>query len=254
MLKFGEANAKTKRLHNVVAFKGQVYSFDLPSGYTCPGAKNCKSMAVVDPLTGRATIKDGPDCQFRCFSASQEVLFPATRKARQYNLDSLLGLTIQGMTSLILESIPSDAGVIRLHVGGDFFSVNYLRAWLEVAAIRPNLLIYAYTKSLHFIQAIIPQVGDSLDLASGVLLPNFRIVASRGGKYDHLISELGIREAIVVMSENETSLPIDHTDEHALLPGGSFALLIHGTQPKGTPSAKAAYALRKRGGINSYKR
>ena len=40
--------------------------------------------------------------------------------------------------------------VVRLHVGGDFFSSNYFDAWLYVVGERPDLLAYGYTKSLQF--------------------------------------------------------------------------------------------------------
>jgi len=52
-------------------------------------------------------------------------------------------------------------------------------------------------------------------------------------------------------------LPIDHDDSHAACPslrGDDFALLLHGTQPKGTEAAEALKALRKSGTKHSYSR
>jgi len=242
MLKFSPANTKTKQLSTVFGLnkKGKVYSFDLPSGYTCPGAKNCKSRAIVNPLTGRATIQDGKNCQFRCFSASQEVLLPNVRKSRQENLATLRGKSTPQIVELILSAIPKNAKIIRLHVSGDFFSLGYLKAWLIVASRRPDLKIYCYTKSLHFIQSVSYNQLNPL-LGRGQLTTNFRVTASRGGKFDHLIEVLGLREAKVVYSEDEANnlgLSIDHDDSHAAQLGGSFALIIHGTQPKGSIGAK----------------
>ena len=74
---------------------------------------------------------------------------------------------------------------------------------------------------------------------------NLVLTASRGGRADHLISQHGLREAVVVFSEKEAAdkgLEIDSDDSHAARPelrDQSFALLIHGVQPKGSEAAKA---------------
>jgi hypothetical protein len=52
------------------------------------------------------------------------------------------------MAALILNSLPTDARLVRLHVSGDFFSDNYFLAWMDVAEVRPEILFYTYTKSL----------------------------------------------------------------------------------------------------------
>jgi hypothetical protein len=246
MLHFSFANTKTKQLRQVFGLskKYKVYSFDLPSGYTCPGAKDCKSRAIVG-LNGKATIQDSPQCKFRCFSASQETLFPLVRRNRQNNLNTLKKLSLTNMVKTIMSSIPPDAKIIRLHVGGDFFNLTYLKAWIKVSLLCPHIGFYAYTKSLHLLAKALPLLPNA-KLSRGQLTPNFRITASRGGKYDYLIDQLGIREAKVVYSENETTLPIDHTDEHAAKLGGSFALLIHNIQPKNSIAAIALSKLRKK--------
>jgi hypothetical protein len=75
-------------------------------------------------------------------------------------------------------------------------------------------------------------------------------VASRGGRFDHLITELGLRNVRVVFSEEEAQalgLPLDHDDTFAWKHNENFALLLHGTQPAKTPAAQALVALRKQG-------
>ena len=42
-------------------------------------------------------------------------------------------------------------------------------------------------------------------------------------------------------------LEIDHDETHAIGPGPSFALLIHGTQPKGSKAAAAIKRLKTEG-------
>ena len=84
--------------------------------------------------------------------------------------------------------------------------------------------------------------------------------ASRGGREDYLIEKHNLREAVVVFSEREAydkGLEIDHDDSHAARPSlrnQSFALLIHGTQPKNTDAAKALQVLRKNNVKHSYSR
>jgi hypothetical protein len=151
---------------------------------------------------------------------------------------------VQSATELILESLPKDAAYVRIHVGGDFFMKYYFRAWCDVARLTPNVVFYAYTKSLRF------WIEDKEYIPENMIL-----TASRGGKDDSLISEHNLREAVVVYSKyaaKKLGLKIDHDDSHAALPAlrnQSFALLLHGMQPKGS---KAGKAVRKLNGVGSY--
>jgi len=252
MLKFSPANAKTSSLYQVASvapfLKGgrKVYSLDTRCGHDCPGAKDCKSMAVQrddNPL--KFTIKDGPDCRFRCFSASQEAQYPSLRELRAHN--SALLHKLRGAKSIcrqILADLPANAGVIRYHVGGDFFKRSYLQGAIDAAKARPDVLFYAYTKSLPYL------VGVELP-------PNFRVTTSRGGKHDHLIEGLNLREAVVVFSKEEAQqmgLPIDKDDSSAAGDGGSFCLLLHGTQPRNSAASVALQALKGRGSYNRKKK
>jgi hypothetical protein len=131
--------------------------------------------------------------------------------------------------------------MVRIHVGGDFFSQAYFDAWLANARKSPETIFYAYTKSLPY------WVSRLDDIPS-----NFILTASRGGRKDEMIQEYGLREAVVVFSVEEAEklgLEIDHDDSHAYTNGPSFALLIHGTQPKGSKAASAKNALK---GLGSY--
>lgn len=240
VLKFSKANSKLAKLYKLPTIAEhlqgrKIYSFDLLSGWSCPFAKECQSRVIVGD-DGRRKIQDGEHTQFRCYSASQEALFPAVYNLRKANFDTLRGIKEgEKMADLLLQALPSDAGLVRIHAAGDFFNREYFRAWWIVAGLLPNVRFYAYTKALPYLQ-------------NHRTPPNFLLTASRGGTHDHLIEELSIREARVVYSEDEAAqlgLPIDNDDSHAATHGGSFALLIHGVQPKGTPAAAALVALTK---------
>jgi hypothetical protein len=63
-----------------------------------------------------------------------------------------------------------------------------------------------------------------------------------------MIDRLAWKEARVVYSEQEAAdlgLEIDHDDEHAAFGKKDFALLIHGTQPKGSAAGEALKQIKK---------
>lgn len=239
LLKFAPANSKLVKLQKATGRK--VYSFSLMSGHNCPYAKDCKSMAVQ--VDGKWKIQDGKDTVFRCFSASQEALLPMVRQARQYNVDAIMAvhtLGVNHMRNLIVASLPKDAGIVRIHVGGDFFSQAYFDAWIGVANLNPHIQFYAYTKSLPF---WIKRIKD--------IPANLCLTASRGGTKDKLIKENGLIEAVVVGSESEAKamgLEVDNDDSHAAITDkhqNSFALIVHGTQPKGGKFSKIVNAINR---------
>lgn len=258
-MKFSKANAKIQALRDVpslahyLAGKRKVYSFDLISGYSCPFAEQCLSKAVAD-AQGKRKIKDGTKTQFRCFSASQEVQYSYLYNLRKNNFEELRSLkTRQLMAEGIIAAMPKDTGIVRIHVGGDFFSENYMLAWFDVARQNPDKLFYAYTKSL-------PYLVNQLILEDGScgIPDNVSITASRGGRFDHLIDQYNLKEAVVVYSEQQASdlgLEIDHDDSHAAIKNNqSFALLVHGTQPKGSEAGVALQQLKTNNVRHSYSR
>ena len=225
LLSFQKGNAKLGK---------KIYTFSIVSGYTCPFAKDC--LAKVDRISGKLT--DGPDTKFRCFSASQEALFPAVRKSRWNNFEKILNaIKNNTLVDLILKNIPKKATIIRVHVAGDFFNQAYFNAWMQVARNRPDIIFYAYTKSIGF---WINQLGN--------IPSNFKLNASYGGKQDNLIEQYNLKYAKVVFSvEQAGNLKIDHDDTSAYMRDESFCLLIHNTQPKGSEASKALSKLRKLG-------
>lgn len=249
-------NQKNRKLDDIP-------TLSLPAGHSCPFAKDCRSCAVRNPNfnqnTGRILhgkkvkhdsrkfiIQDGPQTQFRCYTAIDEVLKPTVRNARWHNFLILKRAVAKGREATVaaieatLPVAPKWGGPpTRIHVAGDFFSLVYFDAWLEVARRNPGRIFYAYTKALPF------WVFRRNSIPS-----NFRLTASYGGTHDWMIERYGLRSATVVASVEEAialGLAIDHDDSHAYGDGGSFALLVHGQQPKGSKWARAWSALKKLG-------
>ena len=150
LLKFGNPNAKLKALAKKLGKK--LITFSLPSGWTCPAAKDCLSKA--DRQTGKIT--DGKDTEFRCFQASAEAVYPSLREMVWHNFDSInatLKNGVDALADLICESLPKKFDVVRVHVGGDYFSKSYLMAWIEVAKRNPEKVFYSYSK-FAFLQTV----------------------------------------------------------------------------------------------------
>ena len=254
MIKFSPANVKIKALAAVAAIaaflvgKRKVYSFDLLSGWSCPFAKLCRSKVKL--IEGKRKVVDGQHTQFRCFSASQEATYTNVYKLRAANYNFMKSLKSAAvMFTNLLNALPQNAGVVRIHVAGDFFNQMYFDAWLSVAFARPDVLFYAYTKSLPYW------------LARRDMIPNNMILtASYGGEHDAMIEQYGFRSAKVVFSEQEAidlGLEIDHDDSHAANPeirNQDFALLIHGIQPAGSEAASAIRQLKADGVQFAYSR
>ncbi len=233
---FSSGNAKLKRDTAILS---------LPAGYTCPFAKDCKSCA--DRVTGKVT--DGPDAKIRCYATTAECLFRNIRASRWNNFELIQkAKTVIGIAALIEKSIlrKKNIKLVRFQQSGDFFSQTYFDAWLLVAQQHPEWIFYGYTKALpYWVRRL------------GSIPSNFKLVASYGGTHDALISMFKLRSARVVFSEREARrkwhLPIDHDDTHVWKYDGDFAILIHGTQPKGSKAGKAWQRVRTtgRGGYKS---
>lgn len=225
LLSFGKGNAKLD------GEATPIYTFSLPAGWACPGAKDCLAKAARE--TGKIT--DGPDTTFRCFAASMEK-YPSVRNSRWRNFDMLRSAkTRDAMAELIIASLPREAQLVRIHVSGDFFNGEYLRAWIDTARARPAVIFYAYTKSVDYLPA------------RATLPSNLRITVSDGTRFDiDKARALGYAVASVAFDLNG-SLPIDHDDSHAIAADRDFALLIHGTQPKGSDAAAALKAVKASG-------
>lgn len=235
LLSFQNGNAKLDKT---------ILTVSLPAGFSCPGAHKC--MARADPDTGK--ISDGKHAEFRCFSASAEARYSSVRESRWRNLRLLnQARTVEGMAELIHTSMPKLAFAVRIHVSGDFFNQDYFDAWLAVARRRPSTKFYAYTKSLNYWIARKDEIPA-----------NLRLVASRGGKFDHLIDEHGLPEARVFMHPDEAAalgIEIDHDDSLAMDPSVQVVgLLIHATQAAGSPAAEAIKRLKREGVQFSYSR
>lgn len=100
LLNFGFGNSKLNYA---------ITTFSLPAGHSCPFAKECLSKA--DKLTGK--IIDGKHCEFRCFAATQEAVYPNVRIQRWHNFNLLKhSKTIDKLVLIIQNSLPVNSNLI----------------------------------------------------------------------------------------------------------------------------------------------
>jgi len=240
---------------------GNIATFSLPAGWTCPFAKTCLKKVnrdrVMDPekvgtskiskktgeeipYKGDVKVTKGKDAEFDCYAANMEMQYDAVRANRWHNFDLLQEAgDAESQADLIERSLKyffDTDGVkegVRIHESGDFYNGEYLKAWIEVARRMPNVNFYAYTKSVPYVKAMEKTLAD---------IPNLSITLSAGGRADAEMGDVDVKQSHVFNTPEEVleaGLIVDLDDSLAQAKGGkesNFALLVHGTQEKGEMS------------------
>lgn len=229
--------------------------FSLPAGYTCPFAKQCKTL----PAKWKGTAKQGKfekpasweknyqlvkGAKYLCYAGRAQAQYPGANIQAFSNLNLLKKLkTPQEMADLIVKSLQfhglQNTDLFRIHEAGDFFSQAYFDAWLEVARRMPRTLFYAYTVSLPYWLNRKNQIPK-----------NFKLIASMDEDNEELINTENLRYAKVVGSAEEAralGIRLDVDDMLAWGTDDNFALPLHGSQPKGSEAAEIRKQQTKKG-------
>lgn len=148
-------------------------------------------------------------CAKVCYARNGTFLFPVVQAAHKRNLtrilDDLDGWTLEMISELGAKkfrpslkartnvapdldrldpwiSLWAEVGgsAVRIHDSGDFFSDEYVLAWVNVARAVPDVLFYAYTKEVSRFRRLLGERGEKAPV-------NFRYLYSMGGKEDHLV-------------------------------------------------------------------
>lgn len=102
---------------------GDSWSFDIPARSTCPGKTEF--------------------CASRCYAAKLSAAYPNVGRKYERNLEFANSVEF---VRYMIQNIPHGS-TGRLHVSGDFFSVEYVEKWKEIARKRPDVQLYVYTRS-----------------------------------------------------------------------------------------------------------
>lgn len=192
-----------------------LFAFGLPAVKTCPFAGECKKV---------------------CYASVGNFGFPAVKNRLQDNLEFSKSKTFVEDTIAELKALVKFANgipvVIRLHDSGDFYNVDYVKAWFKIMKAVPEVQFYAYTKSFTLIEA------------AGTVPNNFKYIPSKGGVKD---AALAGRACAVVVPEGTTQegLPVgtvlggkdDLENLRNYLSGKTVALAAHGAKRRAAGKA-----------------
>lgn len=175
-------------------------------------------------------------CHKVCYALNGAYRFPAVLERHQRNLryllDDLDGWTEQ-MAAEISRKRPRDGRpvTVRIHDAGDFFSDEYLMAWLRVMAANPDVRFYSYTKEIDRFRRLIEPNPPT----------NFKWVYSYGGVQDPQLDEHYDRVADVFPTVDALTAAGYH-DQTA-----SDLLAVDGPAPVGIPANNIPHFLKRQG-------
>ena len=104
---------------------GPIPSFSLPPVWTCPG---CTEL-----------------CARICYAKLVYTRYKRTRACWNGNFEAVKVRTWEDMMIHHIHCL--NTRLFRIHVGGDFFSQEYLDGWIKVCAEFPDIQFVAFTKS-----------------------------------------------------------------------------------------------------------
>lgn len=145
-LKWSTNNSKLKKTGTV--------SFNLPAFKSADGFQVCPKAG------GCATV---------CYARQGYYVMPQVAATREFNLKVVRGSLKKFVKQAIDDLKTIKALTVRLHDSGDFFSQEYLDAWIKVIKRFPEKKFYAYTKSLHLDFSAVPTNLQIIQSAGGLL-------------------------------------------------------------------------------------
>ena len=158
---------------------GRVWTFSLPGFVTCPGASDW--------------------CRQHCYAARLERLRPNCRTAYVRNL--ALSLDPERFVEHVLDALPEDAPLVRVHVGGDYYGPEYIAAWQHICTSRHQTTFWAYTRSWN-----VPSLATPLSSLRG--LDNMILFASTDPGM--LLPPDGWRTAFINIDPRASGMPCRH--------------------------------------------
>jgi len=163
------------------------------------------------------------DCVKYCYAQKGNYRFPSVKKGlnNRYELSKKEEFVTIMNANILLER-PTH---VRIHDSGDFYSVDYLNKWVEIAKANKEVIFYAYTKSIPFFKR-------SKEMDTTFLLPkNLIIIFSEGSKKDNLINTTKDRHSRIFKDINEMIkqgyINASDNDLNAITNNKKVGLLLH---------------------------
>lgn len=155
------------------------------------GAFNWTLPAFVVELSDGSHMNVCPSagvCASVCYARNGTFNFPSVKQAHVEKLEWVLN-DLPGWKQAMKDEVAHkryQGKHVRIHDSGDFFSDDYLLAWLEIARDTPGVTFYCYTKEVDRFRRIVEnRDGEYPDAKPD----NFRYLYSYGGKQDRSLDE-----------------------------------------------------------------
>jgi hypothetical protein len=135
----------------------------LGSGGASPIERDMKNSEIgrISGLTYSGTCPGStPECESICYAAR-----PVTEAG------PVLAMWLRNSITADVPPIPEDAKLLRLHVSGDFDSVEYIENWVKRLTDRPDVTCWVYTRSWRVLELL-----PALERLRA--LPNVQMLAS----------------------------------------------------------------------------
>jgi len=200
---------QNKKLKNTSLInKVRVLNFSLPAYKT-------QNNKVVCPFA--------KECVKYCYAQKGNYRFPSVKKGlnKRYELSKKEEFVTIMNANILLER-PTH---VRIHDSGDFYSIDYLNKWIQIANDNKNVIFYAYTKSIPFFKR-------SKENNNNWLLPNnLVIIFSEGSKKDNLINTSKDRHSRIFKDINSLLsagyINASDNDLNAITDNKKVGLLLH---------------------------
>ena len=189
---------KTSIKNNMRIFNFSIPAYKNKAGKTvCPFAGGCQKYCYAQK--GNYTR----------FPIVQELMEKKYKITKQDNFIDLMNEEIQ----------KKKANYIRIHDSGDFYSIDYLLKWVNIANDNKDVIFYAYTKSIPFFKGCIN------------IPSNLKIIFSEGSKKDTLINTQKDRHARIFKSIKELLksgyIDASNNDLNAITSNKKVGLVYH---------------------------
>jgi ferredoxin len=176
--------SKDRKVANAVTPNGKspkiANAFGLPSGkpFSCPGATSV--------------------CETVCYAGKLEKIYKGVKNVLVSNWENILYVDylfgVYGMTDLLanmMEEFVEECEKkgaskdFRIHWDGDFFSIDYAKAWAMVAKAYPDVHFWVYTRSFTPEINVIPVISgiDNLTVYLSVDSDNLRYAKNVRAEY-----------------------------------------------------------------------
>jgi hypothetical protein len=186
----------------------KTYNWGIPAYRSKDGFKTCPNAAA---------------CAKGCYATMGAYTFGNVAKVFEARLT--LAQSPDFSTVISAEIVRRKVTRLRIHDSGDFFSPEYLQAWLTIMHANPSCEFYAYTKMISMFKEY---------TAKGLIPSNFKIIYSYGGTEDRLIDRNTDRHSWVFSSlENLQAAGYSDAskdDSVALDANPKVGLIYHGTK------------------------